>query len=167
MLRLNHAAVQKLSCCLAIANANALCQLGNFIQIFAGLFGHAELAFPERGFNVLRSVPGKRDLEIVDERRAVHRDSRDEAAIHQVHQNGAETDFDHVPAHAPEDRFALLACGMHRGQKLPKALSGKNMRQGIQKFCQRYACGRRLGKFAHVHLAFARRQRICMHFSEN
>src|SRR5207248_4849290 len=74
VLRLDDAAVKKLSCRLPIANANALCQLGNFIQIFARLFGHAELAFPERGFNVLRSVPGKRNLKIVDERRAVHRD---------------------------------------------------------------------------------------------
>src|SRR5690349_14238287 len=165
---LDDTTVQKLSGRLAIANANALRQLGNFVQVLAGFFGHSEFAFAQCGLDVLGSVSCERNLEIVDERRAVHRNSRNEASIHQVNQDGSESYFDHVPAHAPQNRFALFSCGMQRAQQLPKTLGRENVRQRIQKLRQRCICCRSgLREFPHVHLAFARRQRIRAHFSEN
>ena len=84
MFGCDDAAVQELTRCLAVANSNTLRQLGDIVEILAGFLGHAELAFAERRLNVLGSIPGKRNLEIVDQPRAVHGNSGNEAAIHQV-----------------------------------------------------------------------------------
>ena len=167
MLGFEEPAIKKLPRCFAVADANPLRQLGDLVEVLAGLFGHAELALAERGLHVFRSVARQRNLEIVDERRAVHRDSRNEAAIHQIDQDGPEAHLDHVPAHAPENGFAVLARRMHRAQELPEILRRENARQRIEESCQGYVRGGRLGEFAHVDLAFARCQRIRAHFTEN
>src|SRR5271155_4986571 len=58
----------------AVADVEARGQFRNFVDVFAGFAGHAELAGAEGGFDVLGSVAGKSDFEIVDERGAVHGD---------------------------------------------------------------------------------------------
>ena len=111
VLDVKDAAVQKLPRGFAVADANTVRQLGDFVDVFSGFFRHAELAFAEAGFDVLGSVAGEGDFEIVNERGAVHRDSGDESALHQIDQNRAEADFDDVAADAPENGSALFARG--------------------------------------------------------
>ena len=73
------------------------------VEQAAGLVGHAEPSGTERLVDVLGRGAGERDLEVVDDRRAVDRDRRDEAALHQVDQHRAEAGLDHVRAEAPDD----------------------------------------------------------------
>src|SRR5437588_13034017 len=52
-------------------------------------------------------------------------------------------------------------------QKLAKFPPRENLRQRIQKFCQRTVPRVRLGEFPHIHLALPRRQRIGAHFAKH
>src|SRR5258708_34063760 len=94
--------------------------------MFSRFFGHGELAFAEAGCHVFGRVSGERDFEVVDERRAVHGDSADEAALHQVDQDRAKTYFDDVPPNSPENRFALFARSVHGAEKLAEIFRREN-----------------------------------------
>ena len=133
----NDAAVQKLARGFAVADANALRELGEFVEVVAGLFRHAELARAQTGFDVFGRVPGQSDFEIMDERGAVHGDSGDEAAIHQVDQNGAKANFDDVAADAPKNGSALFAGGVDGAEEMPEISGGENIRKRIEEFCER------------------------------
>ena len=74
-----------------------------------GLFGHAEAARPERLVDVLRRRAAERDLEVVDDARAVRGERRHKAALHQVDQHGPEPGLDDVRAEAPDDARAVRA----------------------------------------------------------
>ncbi len=111
----------------AVADANALRKLGDFVEIFSGFFGHAELARAETGFDVFGSVAGERDLEVVDQRRAVHGDSGDEAALHQIDQDGAKADFDDVAADAPENGSALFARAVDCAEEMAEIVGGEDV----------------------------------------
>ena len=104
----------------AITDSDAVRKLSDFIEMFSGFFGHAELAFAKAGLDVFGSVARERDFEIVDERRAVHGDSGNESAFHHINQNGTEADFDDVPADPPENSFALFARFVDGGKKVTK-----------------------------------------------
>src|SRR4030088_1781506 len=130
----------------AVADSNAVGQLGNFVDILAGFGSHAELAFADSGFNVFGSISGERDFEIVDERRAIHGDSGNEAAFHQIDQDGAEADFDDVAADAPEDGFALFARAVNGSEKMAEIFGGEDVGERIEEFCERGVRGGRLCK---------------------
>ena len=119
------AAREKLPGGFAVADANAVGKLGEFVDVLAGFGGHPELPFTEAGFDVLGAVAGEGDLEIVDERRAVHGDSRDEAALHQIDQDQAQADFDDVAADAPEDGLALFFCAVDGGEEMAEIFGGE------------------------------------------
>src|SRR5256884_463632 len=119
-------------------DANPLRQLRDFVQVLSRFLGHAELALAKRGLDVFGSVPGKRYLEIVNERRAIHRDSRDKPAIHQVDQHRPKSHLDDVAAHAPKNRFAFLPRGKNRAEKFAKIARRKNLRKRIQEMAERY-----------------------------
>src|SRR5208283_690775 len=78
------AAGQVLTGSLAIADADAVGQLGDFVDVLAGFFGHAEVTFTEGGFNVLRSISCQGDFEIMDHGGAVHGDAGNKSAAHEV-----------------------------------------------------------------------------------
>src|SRR6266436_5770316 len=126
VLRFDDAARKKLPGGFAVADANAVRELGDFVEIFSGFFGHAELAFAEAGCHVFGRVSGERDFEVVDQRRTVHGDSADEAALHQVDQHGTKADFDDVSPNSPENCFALFARNVHRAEKLAEIFRCKN-----------------------------------------
>src|SRR5437870_9415113 len=127
---------------------------------------HAELALAKRGLDVFGSVPGKRYLEIVNERRAIHRDSRDKPAIHQVDQHRPKSHLDDVAAHAPKNRFAFLPRGKNRAEKFAKIARRKNLRKRIQKMAERYISVAGPRELAHADLALSRHQGIRAHCSK-
>src|ERR1700688_41735 len=90
------AAREELAGGFAVADANAVRELGDFVDVLVGFRGHAELTCAEAGFNVFGGVAGDGDFEIVDEGGAVHGDAGDEAAFHQVDEDGAKADFNDV-----------------------------------------------------------------------
>src|SRR6266852_9622403 len=126
VLDIDDAAREKLSGSFAVADANALGKFGELVDVLAGFGGHAELAFADAGFDVFGSVAGEGDFEIVDERGAVHGDSGNEAAFHEVDENRAEPDFDDVASDAPKDGFAPFARAVDRGEELAKIFGGEN-----------------------------------------
>ena len=85
------------------------------VEAAAGLVGHAELPWPERAVDVLGGRARERDLEIVNQARAVHRDRRDEAALHEIDEHGREAGLDHVRAEAPDDRAIVGLRLLDRG----------------------------------------------------
>ena len=73
------------------------------IHLAPGLFRRAKPAVREHRFHVFTGLAGDGDFEIVDGRRAVHREGGGKAAAHQVGQQGGEAALDDVPAHPPDD----------------------------------------------------------------
>src|SRR3989442_1073849 len=53
--------------------SQVIAECDGLIDVAARFFGHAEASRTQRPGDVLRSCAGQRDLEIVDQRRAVHR----------------------------------------------------------------------------------------------
>jgi hypothetical protein len=160
VLDLKDAAVQKLSRGFTVSDAQAVRQLRDFVEVFSSFFRHAEPAFVKSCFHIFGRVAGERDLEIMNERSPIHRDSRNETAVHQIDQERTETNFYNVPADPPENRSALSARTMNRAKKLAKIFGGENLRKRIKKFRERNVCSRRLRKLADAHLALSRSKRI-------
>src|SRR6266566_3012601 len=166
LLRGNNAAGQKLPRRLAISDANPLRQLRDFVQVLSGFLGHAELALAKRGLDVFGSVPGKRYLEIVNERRPVHRDSGDKAAIHQVDQHRPKSHLDDVATQAPQNRFALLPRGKNGAEQFAKIARRKKVRKRIQKMGERCISVAGPRELSHADLALSRRQGIRAHLAK-
>ena len=160
VLELESAAGKELAGSFAVANANARGELGEFVEVAAGFLGHAKLTGAETGFDVFGGVAGERDFEIVDEGGAVHGDSRDEAAAHEIDEDGTETDFDDVAAEAPENGAALFAGAMDGGEKIVKVFGGEDFGKGIEEFCEGGIRSGRFGEVASADFAFARSERV-------
>src|SRR5262249_59059565 len=77
------------------------------------------------------------------------------AASDEVVYDGAEAGLDDVAAHSPEDGFARTFCGMNGGEKVTKIVSGKDMREGVEKFLFGRVWRGRLREIANGALAFA------------
>src|SRR5438132_9004431 len=122
----NDAAGKKLSGSFAVPNSYAVRKFGGFVEIFSRFFGHAELAFAKTGFHIFGSVAGQRDFKIVNKRSAVHSDSGDEPAFHQIDQNEAEADLDDMAADTPENGFPLFARHVNCAEEIAKTFGGKN-----------------------------------------
>ena len=112
------AAGKKLPGSFPVANPNAVSKFGDFVEILSCFFGHAELAFAKTGIHIFGSVSREGDFKIVNKRRAVHGDSGDESAFHQIDQNGSEADLDDVPADPPENGFTLFARNVNRAEEV-------------------------------------------------
>ena len=134
MLRAKAPARQQLSRRFAKAEAAASRANRDFIEIQAGFGRHAEFSAAEARLDILRRVAHERDLEIVDERSAVHGDAGDEAPAHQIDHNRPEANLDDVAAHSPEDGFALRARGVNRDEQMSKILRCEDAGKPIQKF---------------------------------
>src|SRR5580704_6643424 len=109
---LQDAAVEKLAGGFAVADVETGGEFRKFVDVLTGFAGHAELACAEAGFDVFGSIASESDFEIVNQRGAVHGDARDEAAFHQIDENGAETHFNHVAADSPKNGCTLFAGAM-------------------------------------------------------
>src|SRR5260370_18589650 len=157
---------EKLSGGFTVADADALREFGEFIDVRAGFGGRAEGAVTDACFDVFGGVSGEGDFEIVDERGAVHSDAGDEAAFHKIDQDGAEADFDDVAADAPENGSALFAGAVNGAEEPAKILGGENLREPIHKFCERCIFGRRLCKVADSDFAVARGKRVGVNGAE-
>src|SRR5947207_12370166 len=103
----DNTAGEKLPGGFAITDSDAVRKLSDFIEMFSGFFGHAELAFAKAGLDVFGSVARERDFEIVDERSAVHGYSVNESAFHHINPNRGEAGSEGVPADPPGESFTL------------------------------------------------------------
>ncbi len=121
------AAREELPGSFTVADVDAVRKFGEFVDVLAGFGGHAELAFTDAGFDVFGGVAGQRDFEIMDERRAVHGDAGNEAAFHQIDQDGAETDLDHVAADAPKDGLTLSSRAVDCAEEMAEIFRGKDV----------------------------------------
>src|ERR1700756_1598594 len=77
---IDYGVVEELAGGFAVAEAGAHGDFCDLIEVFAGFRGHTECAGAETGFDIFGSVADEGDLEIVDERGAVHGDGGDEPA---------------------------------------------------------------------------------------
>ena len=91
-----------------------------------------EASVGQHGFHILARLAHQRNLEIVDRRRTVHCKPGCETAPHQVDQHRRKAALHHVPAHAPQDRFALVARRQNRSQNGAKRISRQDMRQALK-----------------------------------
>src|SRR5271157_4134766 len=132
MLGRKDAAGQVLSGSLTVANANAVGQLGDFVDVGAGFFGHAELPLAEGGFHILGSIAGHGDFKIMNQGGAIHGDARNESAAHEIDENRAEADLDDVAAETPEDGAFLFTRVMDGGEKVAQILRSQNSRQRVE-----------------------------------
>ena len=112
------AAAEELAGGFAVADMEARGELREFVDVLAGFAGHAELTRAEAGFDVFGSVASESDFKIVNKRRAIHCDTGDETALHEIDEDWPETDFDDVAADAPEDGGTLFAGAMNGGEKM-------------------------------------------------
>ena len=88
---------------LADTEARSDAVVDRVVQQPSCFFGHPEAARAERLVDVLGRGADQRDLEVVNDRRAVGGDRRDEPALHQVDQHRAEAGLDDVCAQPPDD----------------------------------------------------------------
>ena len=86
----------------------------------------------QHGFHVLTGLPRKRDFEIVDRGRAVHRKGCGEPAAHQVDQHRRETALDDMAAHAPDHRLALRPCRGDCIDHSPQRIAREDVRQAFE-----------------------------------
>src|SRR5436853_6749184 len=107
-----------------------------FIDDAARFFSHAELAGAERGVDVFARLPGERDLEIMNHRRAVHRKRRRIAALDQVNQHRRETRFNDVPAKADDDGALLLARFAYACGQFFQLARNEDVRQAGEEFLE-------------------------------
>jgi hypothetical protein len=86
---------------------------------------HAERPRPKRFVHVFRCRAAKRDLEIVNDPRAVRRKRRDEPALHQVDQHRREAGLQHMRAKTPDDRRTTPPCVGNRRSHGLEIVRGK------------------------------------------
>ncbi len=91
-----------------------------------GLLRHPEAAGTERFVDVLRRGARQRDLEVVDDAGAVHRQRRHVAALHQVDEHRRHAGLDHVRADAPDDAGLSRARVDDGAHDATKVLSAEN-----------------------------------------
>ena len=132
-----------------------------------GLARHAELARPEARGDVLRRVAGHRQLEVVDDARAVQREAGDEPPLHQVDEHRRQADLQDVRAQPPDDRPAQRA----RAQDLARHAAQRRRAARIRGSPSRNAArplprGVGARELRQRHLALAVGQRIRAHAGE-
>src|SRR5579864_505424 len=115
VLCFQNATRKELSRGFSVTDANSISEFCHLVQILSGFFRHAECTGYKPRFHILGSVPGKGDLEIVNQCRAVHRNAGNKAALHQVNKNGAKSDFNNVATDAPKNGAALFPRMMNGG----------------------------------------------------
>src|SRR5271156_3425876 len=158
--RIENTAGQELAGSFSVAHANPLRETRDFIDVCASFLGHAELAFTDAGVHIFGGVADHGDFEIVNQRGTVHGHTGDEAAAHQIDENGAEAGLYNMPAHAPQDGLLLLFCAMKSSEEFPEILCGKNIGKRVEKFSDAGIAARGLGEIADADLAFAAVERI-------
>jgi len=102
------------------------------IQKLAGFLSHPEPAGPKRLVDILRRAACNRQLEVVDDPRAICRKRGNEAALHQIDQNRSKTRLDDMGAEAPDDSPIAIARRTDRGHNGDEIGGGKHSRQRRQ-----------------------------------
>ena len=82
------------------------------VHLAAGLLGHAERAVAQSGGDVLGGRAEARHLVVVNRRRPVHRDVRDDAASHQLDEQRRDSGLHDVAAEHQRRRRALLRAAL-------------------------------------------------------
>ena len=139
----------------------------DLVQQRAGLLGHAEAAGPERFVDVLRRGARQRDLEVVNDAGAVHRQRRDVAALHQIDQHRRHAGLDHMRADAPDDarpraRARRRSARTTRRMSAPARMAGSDVEPALNERAVRDRPREVLGP----RLAPARGERIRAHAGE-
>jgi hypothetical protein len=130
------------------------------VDLFTGLARHAEGPGAEARVHVLRGPAGHRELEVVNEARAVERQPRDEAAVHEVDEDRREADLQDMGAQAPEDRPLPPAGPVHLAREVAQDGSREDARKAVEKGGQAAARRDRPREVASAHLAPAAREGI-------
>ena len=117
----------------ALAHAHAVAHAGDerVVHLASGLVGHAERAVVEAGGDVLRRRAEARDLVVVNRRRAVHRDVRDDAASHEVDEHGREAGLHDVAAEHDDDA-ALRVAPRRRWRRRRRGSRARRGRRGAR-----------------------------------
>src|SRR5207248_1256079 len=85
--------------------------LADAVEGDARLADHAEAAVLDRLGDLLRGLSHERDLEVVDRRGAVQRESRHDAALGEIGEDRPEPRLDHVAAEGEDDVTVRRAQG--------------------------------------------------------
>src|ERR1700730_8188705 len=164
---IDYSVVEKLAGGFAVSQAGAHGDFCDLVEVFAGFRGHAEGSGTQTGFNVFGGVADESDFEIVDERGAVHGNGGDEAAAHELDEQGAEADFDYVATDAPENSFALLAGLVDGSEEAAEVGGGEEVGKRVEEFGERGIGGGRLGEIADADFALAGREGIGTQISQS
>ena len=101
------------------------------VQETAGLVGHAKSPWAEGRVDILGRGSRQRQLEIVNDTGAVHRDRRHESALHQVDENRGQARLDHVGADAPDNPGVGRFCRLNRPHDRFEIVARENRRQRV------------------------------------
>ena len=84
------------------------------VQHAAGFFRHPEASLVDLRIDFFRRVPHERQFEIMNNSGSVHGHGGDDPLLHEVHENRAQSDFDHMGAES-HDNGPAFAMGLHDG----------------------------------------------------
>jgi hypothetical protein len=96
------------------------------VELLPRFVGHAEAAGSQRLVHVFGRRARQRDLEVVNDPGAIHRERRDVAAPHQVDQHRRHARLDHMRADPPDDAAFVPPRVGHRFHDAPQILCAKN-----------------------------------------
>ena len=130
------------------------------VHLRARLARHPEAAAAEARGHVFRGAPGDRQLEVVHETRAVERDRRHEAALHEVDHDRREPDLQDVRPHAPDHRTPARARAQDLVPQREKRLAREQARQAGQEGRERAAAAVEPRRVPQVDLAAPLGERV-------
>ena len=130
------------------------------VDLFPGLPSHSELAAAEDSVHLLGGLAGDRGLEVVNDPRAVERDRGDEAALHQVDDQGSEPDLENVRAHPPDERALPLPPPHDRRGHRAQLLRGEDPGEGRNEGGEPGPAGVGPSEVRNPHLAHPRLKRV-------
>src|SRR5262249_4062559 len=96
-----------------------------------GLARHAEETVLEASADVLRGPAHRRELEVVDHARAVHRDRGEAAARDEVHDQRIQTDLDRMRPHPENDRPPVPQRGREARDRGPEVPRGEDVGETV------------------------------------
>src|SRR3982751_2238313 len=127
------------------------------VHLASRLLRHPEAAVAEANGDVLGCSAEPRNFKVVNRRRTVHREMRDDAAAHQIDEEWGEARLHDVPAEHDDDT-ALTPCGGDdRVDDAPEVARDEHVGERRQKRSEAAVVGGRMGELLRLHLVRAPR----------